>query len=165
MPSSGYTSFTFTAGEVPTTAKWSLVPSNDASFNNGNGFNDGILAWRHFAANSFSPGVTSFVNAGSAGGTFYYINLGGLKLLWGLTGSINLGGTSGFQVSTALAVTLPVGFFTTIQKIDITVDVVANTSFLFPVLQSKSTSSLSVALGQMNGSNGTASLNIGLIGA
>src|SRR6185312_5595708 len=49
MPSSGYTAISFTAGEQPTTAKWNLVGSNDASFNNGNGFNDNILITRHFA--------------------------------------------------------------------------------------------------------------------
>lgn len=49
MPSSGYASITFTAGEQPTTAKWNLIGSNDASFNTGTGFNDNILITRHFA--------------------------------------------------------------------------------------------------------------------
>lgn len=50
MPSSGYTSITFVANEQPTTAKWNLVGSNDASFNNGNGFNDGVIVTRHLAS-------------------------------------------------------------------------------------------------------------------
>lgn len=50
MPSSGYTSISFTAGEQPTTAKWNLIGSNDASFNNGNGFNDGIIVNRHLGS-------------------------------------------------------------------------------------------------------------------
>ena len=49
MASSGYTAFAFTAGEIPTTAQWNLIPYNDASFNNGNGFNDNIIVTRHFA--------------------------------------------------------------------------------------------------------------------
>jgi hypothetical protein len=50
MSSSGYTAQTFIAGEVPTTTIWNLLWSNDASFNSGNGFNDGIITSRHLAA-------------------------------------------------------------------------------------------------------------------
>lgn len=49
MPSSGYTAITFVAGEQPTTAKWNLIGSNDASFNTGLGFNDDIILARHIA--------------------------------------------------------------------------------------------------------------------
>lgn len=49
MASSGYTAITFVANEQPTTAKWNLIGSNDASFNNGNGFEDGIIINRHMA--------------------------------------------------------------------------------------------------------------------
>ena len=49
MASSGYTAITFIANEQPTTAKWNLIGSNDASFNNGNGFEDNILVARHFS--------------------------------------------------------------------------------------------------------------------
>lgn len=49
MPSSGYTANTFVANEQPSTAKWNQLWGNDASFNNGNGFNDNILITRHFA--------------------------------------------------------------------------------------------------------------------
>ena len=49
MPSSGYTAITFVANEQPTTAKWNLIGSNDASFNTGNGFNDDIILARHVA--------------------------------------------------------------------------------------------------------------------
>ena len=74
MASSGYTAITFVANEQPTTAKWNLIGSNDASFNNGNGFEDGIIINRHLgtaavsvdkmAAGSLELG---FVNGGSAG--------------------------------------------------------------------------------------------------
>jgi hypothetical protein len=53
--------------------------------------------------------VQSFVNAGSAGGTFYYINLAGIKLMWGLTNPITVGG-GGVQIN------MPAGFWTTIQS-------------------------------------------------
>lgn len=54
MASSGYTAITFVANEQPTTAKWNLIGSNDASFNNGNGFEDGILVTRHYADSSIT---------------------------------------------------------------------------------------------------------------
>jgi hypothetical protein len=60
MPSSGYTAISFTAGEQPTTAKWNLVGSNDASFNTGNGFNDGIIIPRHFASNAVNQSVVDW---------------------------------------------------------------------------------------------------------
>lgn len=47
MASSGYTAITFIANEQPTTAKWNLIGSNDASFNNGNGFEDSVIITRH----------------------------------------------------------------------------------------------------------------------
>jgi len=49
MSSSGYTLWSVTAGEQPTTAKWNLLGSNDASFNTGLGFNDQILIARHLS--------------------------------------------------------------------------------------------------------------------
>lgn len=50
MASSGYTAITFVANEQPTTAKWNLIGSNDASFNNGNGLEDNAIIKRHIAA-------------------------------------------------------------------------------------------------------------------
>jgi hypothetical protein len=59
---------------------------------------------------AFSAQVQSQANAGSAGGTMKYVNLGGIKMLWAHSGTI-AATTSG----TAAAFTLPVGFFSTIQ--------------------------------------------------
>lgn len=55
MASSGYTAITFVASEQPTTAKWNLIGSNDASFNTGNGFNDNIIIARHVAPDAITP--------------------------------------------------------------------------------------------------------------
>lgn len=60
---------------------------------------------------AFGSNVLSQVNAGGAGGTMYYINLGGIKLLW-LSGASFTGGASGFTTTT---VTFPTGFFSTVQ--------------------------------------------------
>lgn len=50
MPSSGYTVITFVADELLTSTKMNQMAANDAAFNSGLGFNDGIIATRHFAA-------------------------------------------------------------------------------------------------------------------
>lgn len=60
MASSGYTAITFVANEQPTTAKWNLIGSNDASFNNGNGFEDGIIVNRHLAAGAVTSDKINF---------------------------------------------------------------------------------------------------------
>lgn len=52
MPSSGYAPWSVVADEQPTAAKWNILGSNDASFNNGNGFEDNIIVNRHMADDS-----------------------------------------------------------------------------------------------------------------
>ena len=49
------------------------------------GLSAGSVNYAALLSTIFSGQVTSFTNSGSGGGTFYYINLGGIKLLWGLT--------------------------------------------------------------------------------
>lgn len=55
--------------------------------------------------------VQSQTNAGSAGGTMYYINLGGIKILWGTTATL-----SNSAAGPNFGVTFPSGFFSTIQS-------------------------------------------------
>lgn len=52
MSSSGYALWSVVAGEQPTTSKWNILGNNDAAFNAGVGFNDGVIVSRHMAANS-----------------------------------------------------------------------------------------------------------------
>lgn len=54
--------------------------------------------------------VLSQANAGSAGGTMKYLNLGGIKLLWAHSGAI-----AAVTGGTAAAFTLPSSFFSTVQ--------------------------------------------------
>jgi hypothetical protein len=72
---------------------------------------DGGITFASLLATIFSGQVTSYANAGSAGGTFYYINLGGIKLLWGTSGNV-IGTTAG----PSYVVDFPAGFFSTIQS-------------------------------------------------
>ena len=55
----------------------------------------------------FSGQVQTYTNTGSGGGTGYYINLGGIKECWGITGAVS--GAPNYNIS------LPPSFFTTIQ--------------------------------------------------
>lgn len=57
MSSTGYTPWVVTVGEQPTTAYWNLLGANDASFNNGQGFNDNIIAWRHLSTDIIPTGT------------------------------------------------------------------------------------------------------------
>lgn len=45
-----YSADTFVADEVPTTAKWNKLWSNDASFNDGTGIDDDVILERHINA-------------------------------------------------------------------------------------------------------------------
>ncbi len=93
-------------------------------------------------SSSFTGGVTSYANAGSAGGTFYYINLGGIKLLWGETNTFTAG--NGF---TTEAVDFPAGFFTTIQFANAPVEInsIGAGGSKMPYYQGISTSGMTVA--------------------
>lgn len=59
---------------------------------------------------NFQGNVTTLANTGTAGGTMYYINLGGIKMLWGTSGAVSLTATQG----TSYSVVMPTGFFSTI---------------------------------------------------
>lgn len=57
MSATQYAAWSVTAGEQPTTAKWGILGQNDASFNTGVGFNDGIIAWRHLSSDVIPTGT------------------------------------------------------------------------------------------------------------
>ena len=70
----------------------------------------GLVNYTDLLSTIFSGQIQSYTNSGSAGGTFYYINLGGLKLLWGISASVNSTTTN-----TGYVVTFPSGFFSSVQ--------------------------------------------------
>ena len=70
----------------------------------------GLVNYADLLSTIFSGQIQSYTNSGSAGGTFYYINLGGLKLLWGISASVNSTTTN-----TGYVVTFPSGFFSSVQ--------------------------------------------------
>lgn len=60
----------------------------------------------------FSGQVQTQANAGTAGGNIWWVNLGGLKLLWGQTATLSVAAST----TTAFGVTLPT-FLTTLQTL------------------------------------------------
>lgn len=75
----------------------------------------GSINYADLLSTIFSEQVQSYTNSGTAGGTFYYINLGGIKLLWGSTSSLNSTSTNaGYTIN------YPSGFFSNVQSITVT---------------------------------------------
>lgn len=162
MSQSGYTPWAVTAGEIPTTAFWNILGSNDAAFNTGNGLNDGAIINRHIGSTFVSAGKTTYTNTGTAGGTFNYMNFGGVKMLWGVTNVYAIVG-SGNQV-TSLTVAMPNPFFTTIETFNVSVGVVGATNFLTSNLLGLTLTLATIELVQTAGGTGTAPIYVWAMG-
>lgn len=80
------------------------------TLNAANALQAGTVNFANLLSTIFSGQVQSQTNAGTSGGTMYYINLGGIKLLWMSTSSATTGATT-------YTVTFPTSFFNTIQTI------------------------------------------------
>lgn len=107
--------------------------------------------------------LSSQANAGTAGGTMYYINLGGIKLLWGRTALCSLSGAG--NITANFGVTFPASFFTTVTMATSQVSSYANTQFLTSNAGANpSNTSMSLSLQQTNGSNGGATMDYFVIG-
>ena len=78
--------------------------------NAANALQAGSVSFANLLSTIFSSQITSYANGGSAGGTFNYINLGGIKLLWGLSSNTLNNGSGGLNVN----VTMPGSFFSSI---------------------------------------------------
>ena len=144
----GYSAWSVVFGEQPSAAKWNILGSNDAAFNNAGG----VLAAGLALASGQTGGVSTQANAGSAGGTIYWINLGGIKLMWGVTTSQTIGGAA--PASATLGITFP-AFFTTVQAaIPVSGGISANTQYSFVSTASISTSALSLNFNIVSGSAG-----------
>ena len=78
---------------------------------------DNTITYIKLLSTIFSGQLTTYTNPGTAGGTFYYGNIGGIKIFYGKTQS-NAVGTGGASYT----ITLPVGFFSTIRYSAPTVD-------------------------------------------
>lgn len=99
-----YASWSVVFGEQPSAAKWNILGTNDASFNDGTGIGSGVITYAKLLSTIFSGQISTGVNAGTGGGDTNLLNLGGLKLSWGLTASSAAIPTNGAQ---NLGVTFP----------------------------------------------------------
>lgn len=70
------------------------------------------VPYASLAPTIFSGQVLSIANTGSAGGTIWYMTLGGMKMAWGNTSTVSLTAAT----SNPYGVTFPANFFTTIQS-------------------------------------------------
>lgn len=100
--------------------------------------------------------LTTYSNPGSAGGTFYYINLAGIKLMWGTTTDL---GTNTFSNN----ITMPSSFFSTMQFGIANTVHVGGTNDIYADIQSYGTTNAAIGIVASVGS-GTATVGALFIG-
>lgn len=113
------------------------------------------VLYGNLLATIFSGQVLTQANAGTAGGTFSYVNLGGIKLLW-INSATNLVTTTS---ATSYTFTLPT-FFTTITGVLASAKSPATYAIQFTTVNGVSTSSIDVYLTSLGG---VATCGIGLL--
>ncbi len=98
----------------------------------------GTIDYANLLSTIFSGQVTSYANGGTAGGTGYYVNLGGIKLCWGLTASQSSHNSPSYSINWAPS------FFTTVQATILNVaDVVTDVDQLVANASGNSTTGIS----------------------
>lgn len=125
--------------------------------------NDSVI-FSNLLSTLFGGQVTTYTNPGSAGGTstFFYINLKGIKLFWGETNAISTSGAA--PASATGIITLPVGFFTTVQSVTHSVGIASASQYISSALTAKSASAITVQVNSWNGSNGGAPISVFVVG-
>lgn len=106
--------------------------------NAANALQTGSVSFANLLATIFSGQIQTQANAGTAGGTFSYVNLGGLKILW-----INTANQTTSSGGNSYTLTLPV-FFNSITYTGATSINQTVTNNQYAVVASSSTSSISV---------------------
>lgn len=101
----------------------------------------------------FSGQVSTQANAGTAGGTMSYINLGGIKLLWIVTNAVS---------GASQTVTLPTSFFTTVTACNATAINMTTTVQQYVSVQSATNTTVTFSVTTAGG--GTSAASIFVIG-
>jgi len=129
---------------------------------NGNITDANVAAGAAIAGSKISPAslplaalVQTQSNGGTAGGTFSYINLGGIKMLW-INSATNLTTTTS---PTSYSFTLPTSFFSSITSVTAVASVPTTLANQFATISTISTSTIAVYL---TSPSGVASCGIGL---
>jgi hypothetical protein len=84
------------------------IPNQADAFTALSSRSDGKVDYAALLSTIFSGQVQNQSNAGTAGGTIYFLNLGGVKVAWGTTASLPAGN---------FTITLPTSFFTAMQSV------------------------------------------------
>lgn len=140
-------------GATPTAAYWSELGANDDALAAGTGLNNGAITFTSLLSTIFGGQVSTQTNSGSAGGTMKYINLGGIKLLWALSGSVSTAASS-----TSYNFTLPTGFFTTVTTSIATAALPSGFADQFATIASQNTTTVAIYLTSGGSGSGFASL-------
>lgn len=147
----------------PTINLPTITDFTNSNHDHSNAAGGGQVGFNGLTSSAFSGQVTTYVNPGSAGGTFYYINLLGIKLLWGATVAQTIGGAA--PASAAVGLTFPVGFFTTIQSATATPGTASSgTQYEFISTNSIDTTAWSIYFNIINGSAGVFPANVWVVG-
>lgn len=102
--------------------------------------------------NEMNNAVQSMTHTGSGGGTLYYVNLGGIKMCWGVTGQLSVPANG----NTAYTIVLPSGFFTTVQSATTQTASLGAVAEQYANVAGESTSSITGYLSNRIGATGTA---------
>lgn len=138
---------------TPTIASFVGANHDHSNATGGGGLGAGIITYANLLATIFSSQLTTYTNPGSAGGTssFFYGNIGGIRLFWGVTA--NQTSSSGGNTYT---ITLPVGFFNTIQTITTSPINMTSDGRQFATIPNFSTTTISLTIVSPNGAAGSA---------
>lgn len=123
----------------------------------------GSIPYAKLLSTIFSGQTTSYSNGGTAGGTFKYVNLGGIKILWGLTGGFTISGSS-FQQTAGLTLTLPTSFFSTIEYASGDIFNPSASPYLSVIVNSATTTTVTAQVTQSSGTNGSTQVQMLVIG-
>lgn len=128
------------------------------TLNGANALQTGSVNFANLLSSIFSSQITTYSNPGSAGGTnsLFYLNLGGIKLFWGTTAP--------FGTGTTADITFPVGFFSSMQEINLTPGPVSGTAAVVANISGVSITTLSINLEAYAGS-GTMPVQVFAIGS
>lgn len=121
----------------------------------------GTIDYANLLSTIFSGQVNSYTNSGSAAGTFYYINLGGIKILYGRTGQLS---TSAGVLGT-WTVDWPSSFFTSGPYVQLTLVALGGTALqtLYDDT-TPTTTGTTVAIHNNDSTAGTAYIDVWAIG-
>lgn len=125
------------------------------------GLSAGSVNFATLLSTIFGGQVQTQVNAGTAGGTMSYVNLGGIKLLWIKTANK----TVNANADTTYTFTLPTSFFTTTSANFTSVEGNTGSDLIVPFFQVATTTvTATVALREAANVGGTAAINLLIIG-